>query len=103
MTPSPWLPLLVVPAVLVVVACHCQDRAAPAADRMTAKYEDCGFDTTTDGEDGEDAKCAAELATQSSCLADCIEAADCDALTSTDPAVAQDYWDCLAECVGGAS
>ena len=89
--------LLTIPAFLY----GCGDACDKAADRMTAKYEECGIDLGDGGEGGEDVECTDELGTQSECLAGCVEAADCTILdgTSTDVDALTAYADCAAGCM----
>ncbi|MFZ5477967.1 MAG: hypothetical protein ACOZNI_14430 [Myxococcota bacterium] len=74
--------LLLIPA----FAIGCGNACDKAGDRIVAKYDECGVDTTESEDEGEDVECTDELAEQSECLADVIEAADCSYLDgSVDP------------------
>lgn len=90
------LSLLIVPVAFLV---GCGNDCDKAADRMTAKLEECGITVDDGGEDGEDVECTDTLATQSLCYADCTEAADCTALDGTDMDALMSYSECLAGCV----
>ena len=89
--------LLLVPAFLIGCGTDCDK----AGDQITAKYDECGIDTTATGGEAEDVDCTDELGTQSLCIAACVDAADCTVLagTATDTALMTDYSDCAVACV----
>lgn len=74
----------------------CKNDCDKASDRITAKYEECGYDVSDTGAE-EEVECDEDKGAYYSCLADCVEAADCAALTGEDLDAAMDY----ATCVGG--
>lgn len=57
----------------------CED----AADRMAAKFDECGIPTTNNGESsGEEAECTEQAGKDAQALADKLEAASCDDVKS---------------------
>jgi hypothetical protein len=76
----------------------CKDDCEKASDTVTAKYEDCGIEVA-DSDEESDVECTDELGTQSICVADCIDAADCTALDGTDSDAALELATCYTDCV----
>lgn len=89
------LALLALPIFVVGCATECDK----ASDRVTAKYEECGMTVDTTGDTGAEIECTDELAAQSTCVADCVEAADCAALDGSDVDAMTAYAECLGGCV----
>ena len=84
---------------LVVGGVGCGNDCDDAADRLAAKADECGL-TTTDGgsETAESVECTEELGTAAQCLADCYEAASCEALKGEDAEGAATFAECFAGC-----
>ncbi|MCA9621314.1 MAG: hypothetical protein KC731_19965 [Myxococcales bacterium] len=68
-----------------------------AANRIIAKFDSCGIDTSGSSGGG-GAECSAALGAQAQCLADCVEATSCATLQGTDQAGLQEYSSCVAAC-----
>jgi hypothetical protein len=68
----------------------------PDQDKISAKYESCDLPVPEDLQYEGDDKCVSTAG--SSCLADCIDSAECGALDESDPQASQDLADCYAGC-----
>jgi TPP-dependent trihydroxycyclohexane-1,2-dione (THcHDO) dehydratase len=83
---------------LGVVVSGCGNDCDDAADRITAKAEECGL-PTTDGDGGDaEVECTEEVGAAAQCTAGCFEAASCETLKGEDADGALDFADCLSGC-----
>jgi hypothetical protein len=67
-----------------------------AANRISARFEECGIETTEEG--GEKAECTEEAGALAQCTADCTDAADCDAFDGSNAEAATAWLECLGVC-----
>jgi hypothetical protein len=86
-------------AIVSAFALACKNDCEKAADDMTAKYEECGFEIADGDGDGEEAECTDEAAELATCTADCVTNADCAALDGSDLDLALEYATCLSDCI----
>ena len=92
---------LSVSALSVVGLVGCGNDCDEAADRIAAKLEECGAETTT-SEGGEAAECTEEAGALAQCTADCTEAADCKAFDGSDVDATLAYAECVGKCAPAA-
>jgi hypothetical protein len=93
---------LSVSALSVVGLVGCGNDCDDAADRVTAKFEECGIEATDGGTSGETAECTEEAGALAQCTADCTEAADCGAFDGTNAEAATAWLECLGTCAPAA-
>jgi hypothetical protein len=79
---------------LAVFGVGCGNDCDDAADRITAKFEECGIDVASGG-DAEGGECTEEAGAAAQKAAGCVEAASCEGLKGEDLEAAAAYAECI--------
>lgn len=97
-----WKMLAIAAGAMTLTACAGGTDCDKAADRIEDRSIECGLDipddTGTEDTDFVEPECTDTLAEQSLCIADCYEAAPCEALDGSDTDAAAELGTCLSEC-----
>jgi hypothetical protein len=76
----------------------CGTACEQANERISSRYEECGFKSNGIPQDSGSTECSAAYGTYRHCFADCAESASCESLHGTDAEGAADFSRCIADC-----